>query len=72
MKRKQIEISKNFHTKTGELTLARGDQAVSNLLVSLEESERRWKEELATRRRKKFSNYWLITRHGDEGRYQGK
>ena len=30
VKRKQIQVSRDFHLKTGELTLTRGDQVVRN------------------------------------------
>ncbi|CAB3999233.1 Hypothetical predicted protein [Paramuricea clavata] len=66
VKRKQIEISKDFHKKTGELTLARGDQVVRNWLVDLERCEHRWNEELAARRRKKFSK--LLGNHAKRRR----
>ena len=65
VKRKQIQVSREFHLKTGELTWTRGDQVI-NWIVSLEGCERRWNEELAARRRKKFSN--LLGNHAKRRR----
>ena len=66
VKRKQVQVSRDFHLKTGELTLTRGDQVVRNWLVSLKGCERRWNEELAARRRNKFSN--LLGNHAKRRR----
>lgn len=53
--RKQIELRQNIYRKTRHLMFTREDGEEKSWLAELERYEHRWKEELAARRRKKFS-----------------
>ena len=56
-KRRLVDVRKVFQTKTGELTVLRGDQLVKSWLMDLERLEVGWEKDLAMKRKKKFAGW---------------